>query len=326
MPAAKKRPPLELEPGEGKAHEMGETPAEEVREGSEPDDAPKAKHSRKRSAKNAKHTTPAADGYGMKQPMDAECGCGGKASCDGNCGGYGKKMDRNDALSPQEYLAACDLGIQHRSRAYIRARLDAAERLDLKCGKGSISAGEKCTKGAAQSASQPTLRDLSKSHAKTEKFWKTAGSTQGLGNKIKRAGEFAANVGAGVAVAEGFGQVARGAISGNFGEISRGIRNVSLGHAASSLAASSRASRQGNKRLSREFASQAGKLAAFGVGQEAALGAVAGFKRAGGVANVKRGAQRMYQGARMRASGVRSMKRDSVYAAGFSPELDQLAI
>ena len=50
---------------------------------------------------------------------------------------------------PHEYLAACDLGIQGRSRSYIRARLDAAERLDLKCGKGAISKGEKCTKGAA---------------------------------------------------------------------------------------------------------------------------------------------------------------------------------
>jgi hypothetical protein len=58
-------------------------------------------------------------------------------------------MDRNDALTPKEYLAACDLGIQGRSRSYIRARLDAAARLDLKCGKGSISQGEKCRKGAA---------------------------------------------------------------------------------------------------------------------------------------------------------------------------------
>jgi len=144
MPAAtKKRPPMELEPGEGKAHEMGETPEEETREGAEPDDAPKGKTNRKRSAKGAKNT---------KAPMDGDCGCGGKkgASCDGNCSGYAKKMDRNDALTPQEYLAACELGIQGRSRSYIRARLDVAERLDLKCGNGSISQGEKCTKGAAQ--------------------------------------------------------------------------------------------------------------------------------------------------------------------------------
>lgn len=134
---------MELEPGEGKAHESAESSAEETREGAEPDDAPKNKTNRKRSAKNANNT---------KAPMDGDCGCGGKkgASCDGNCGGYAKKMDRNDALTPQEYLAACELGIQGRSRAYIRARLDVAERLDLKCGNGSISQGEKCTKGAAQ--------------------------------------------------------------------------------------------------------------------------------------------------------------------------------
>jgi hypothetical protein len=107
-----------------------------------------ANHSRKRSAKGAKHTTPAKDGgtYG-KKPMDAECGCGRKGKCDGNCGSMRK---RSDALTPFEYLDACELGIQDRSTAYIRARLDAAERLDLKCGKGSISEGEKCTKGPAQ--------------------------------------------------------------------------------------------------------------------------------------------------------------------------------
>ena len=324
MPATKKRHPLELEPGEGKAHEMGETPEEETREGAEPDDAPKAKHSRKRSAKNVKNT---------KAPMDGDCGCmgkgrKGKASCDGSCGSYAKKMDRNDALSPQEYLAACDLGIQHRSRAYIRSRLDAAERLDLKCGAGSISEGEKCTKGTAQKAQkQPTLRDLREDpYGKGQDFWKKPGSTKGLGNKFKRAGELAAATGGAVAAGIGTLQLTEGLTSGNWGQVSRGLRNYSLGLSAASLAGSSHAARTGNKGLSREFASQAGKLAAFGVGQEAALCAAAGFKRAGGVSNVKRGARRVYQAARVRASGARGMKRDSVYAAGFSPELDQLAI
>jgi hypothetical protein len=135
----KQRPPVNQEVEESKAHEMGETPEEETREGTE--DGPSGKTNRKRSPKGAKNT---------KAPMDGECGCGGKkgASCDGGCGsGYAKKMD---ALSPQEYLAACDLGIQDRSRPYIRARLDATERLDLKCGNGSISEGEKCSKGSAQ--------------------------------------------------------------------------------------------------------------------------------------------------------------------------------
>lgn len=103
-------------------------------------------HSRKRRK-------PAADGYGMKKPMDggmygkkpmdAECGCGKKKGrkCDGSCGSMRK---RSDSLTPQEYLTACELGIQDRSSTYIRARLDAAEaRNDLKCGKGAISKNEK---------------------------------------------------------------------------------------------------------------------------------------------------------------------------------------
>lgn len=151
MPAVtKKRPLMEPEAGESKAHEAGESPEEETREGSEPEEAPRgSRTNRKRSAKNANNT---------KAPMDGEsCGCGGgkgkakKCTCDGGCGGgYAKKMDRNDALTPQEYLAACDLGIQGRSRSYIRARLDAEERLDLKCGNGSISQGETCHKGGVQ--------------------------------------------------------------------------------------------------------------------------------------------------------------------------------
>ena len=87
--------------------------------------------------------------YG-KKPMDGECDCRGKkgCKCDGNCGSMRK---RSDSLTPQEYLAACDLGIQDRSTAYIRARLDTAEaRNDLKCGNGAISEGENCTKGTAQ--------------------------------------------------------------------------------------------------------------------------------------------------------------------------------
>lgn len=139
---------MEAEPGEGKAHEMKESPEEEVREGSESEEGHYSKTNRKRTAKGAKKT---------KAPMDGEgCGCGGKkgATCDGNCGSSMKK--RSDALTPQEYLAACDLGIQGMPRPYIRARLDTAQRLDLKCGKGSISQGERCRKGAATKAQGPS--------------------------------------------------------------------------------------------------------------------------------------------------------------------------
>jgi hypothetical protein len=65
------------------------------------------------------------------------------------------KCSKDDALTVQEYLDACDLGIQGRSRTYIRARLDTAqERADQKCGKSAIAKGKKCRKGAG-AAVQP---------------------------------------------------------------------------------------------------------------------------------------------------------------------------
>ena len=154
-----------------------EPPEEEEEE--EMDMAMQPGHSRKRSARGAKNTKPAADGYGMKKPMDAECGCSGKkgGKCDGNCGGS-MKRDSADVLTPQEYLAACDLGIQSRSRNYIRARLDAAARLDLKCGKGSISEGEKCTKGAAQRV-QPQQPSRGRSGGSKVRGLKTAAKIAG---------------------------------------------------------------------------------------------------------------------------------------------------
>ncbi len=342
--ATKKRPPMEMEPGEGKAHESAESAAEETREGAAPDDAPKGKTNRKRSAKNAKST---------KAPMDSDCGCGAtkgeKCSCDGGCGsGYAKKMDRNDALTPQEYLAACELGIQGRSRSYIRARLDAAERLDLKCGKGSISEGEKCHVGAAQkvdpkAAAKKEFRTLMRDPVAANNFNKAKGSTKGIGNKIKAAGELAARLGGGAAIGAGVMQTFEGAMRGNLGEASRGYRNMQLGAAAIQTAAASKAARMGKTELSKEFLKSAGRTAAIGIGQEAAIGAYAGFKRAGGAAGINRNARRAYQGARMRTAGMRSTphgtgwassaydrplpgRRDSAYAAGFAPELDQLAI
>ena len=317
---------------------------EEEEMGTEEMDGAKS-HSRKRSAKGAKNT---------KAPMDAECGCmskGRKGKCDGSCGksmkdgGYMKKMD---SLTPQEYLTACELGIQNRSRTYIRARLDAAERLDLKCGNGAISEGEKCTKGTAQkvdpqAAAKQEFRTLMRDPVAANRFNKAKGSTKGLGNKIKATGELAARFGGGAAVGFGLMQTFEGAMRGNLGEASRGYRNMQLGASAIQVAAASKASRMGKKELSKEFLKSAGRNAAIGVGQEAAIGAFAGFQRAGGVAGVRRSVRRAYQGTRMRTSGMRSTpsgtgwassaydrplsgRRDSVYAAGFTPELDQLSI
>jgi len=127
------------------------------------------KPSRARSAPGSKNT---------KAPMDGDCGCGGQkkggCSCSGksmkdsSCGGrpmkdgdtsrgpgelYGRmSARRGDSLPVHDYLRACELGIQNQPTAYILARLDASERLDLKCGNGAIRQGQKCSKGTASAA------------------------------------------------------------------------------------------------------------------------------------------------------------------------------
>lgn len=209
---------MKPEPGEGKAHEMKESPEEEVREGSESEEGHYGKTSRKRSAQGAKKT---------KAPMDAEgCGCGGKkgATCDGNCGSSMKK--RSDALTPQEYLAACDLGIQGRGRSYIRARLDSQKRLDLKCGNGAISQGEKCHKGTAsntQGISRKTLTGretgiLSRERIKREGWYGSQLGGDPFNRKVQaqRVGAFNAAAGAALGGAMGYaiGGGAKGALIG----------------------------------------------------------------------------------------------------------------
>lgn len=256
-----KKPSIEIEiKPEGEEEEMGT-------EGEEMDGA--KSHSRKRSAKGAKNTKPAADGMYGKKPMDAECGCmskGRKGKCDGSCGksmkdgGYMKKMD---SLTPQEYLTACELGIQNRSRTYIRARLDAAERLDLKCGNGAISEGEKCTKGQAQKAKAP----------KPEEQIRT--------------------------------QVAK--------EAKAGLMSGAAGGALSGL-------------VSGYFAGKSPTQLALVTAQRAASGALVGgaFGAAGGVGTAL--GNRAGNAVARRIQGKPAKRRDSVYASGFTPEFDQLAI
>lgn len=307
-PTKKIRPPAELEPGEGKAHESAESAAEETREGSEPDDAPKTKTNRKRSAKGAKNT---------KAPMDSDCGCGGKkgASCDGNCGGYAKKMDRNDALTPQEYLAACELGIQGRSRAYIRARLDSAARLDLKCGKGSISEGEKCTKGTAQKASSRVRAGLENAAivaGTAGTFFNYAqGMAKGMSGDLKGAGRALQRQGAFAALSAA-GMEAKGRRKNSTALKQQAKRT--LGSGAVSAAVGSALTGDLNK-VSMAGAKSAVSRAAAGVrntvGRASAAKSNVTFRTA------KSQFERMYN---------RPGRRDSVYASGFSTELDQLAL
>jgi hypothetical protein len=169
------------EGAEGAMHEAREGPEEEeTREGAA-DKPPFGRRkrgskppfegpNRKRRVKGSENTSPA-----MKDAASGSCGCGKAGKCDGNCSGKAGAK-RGDALTAPEYLAACDLGIQDRSRTYIRSRLDAAAaRQDLKCGKGSISKGEKCTKGAA------TQVESNKRSGLTGKALLTAGLAVGGG-------------------------------------------------------------------------------------------------------------------------------------------------
>jgi len=332
-----KKPSFEIKP-EGEE----ESPEPDEEEEMDSSAALPKRHSRKRSAKNAHNTKAPMDGgmYGRKpmdggmygkKPMDGEgCGCDGakkgrKASCDGSCGGYAKKMDRNDALTPQEYLKACELGIQGRSRTYIRARLDTAERLDLKCGKGAISEGEKCTKGTAQRAPSSEQRTAKGSRRRVAGNVLTAVGTVG-------------NLATAYGAMKGFG-------TGNAVTLSKALQRQAAFSALTGAGQHLTASGTTNKRERAELRAMGN--ASLGV---AAFGGIAGHSLGGGytkglgqgikkpnfantAANIK-GRASAFKGAvvqrKRRASLERMYKkpgrRDSVYAAGFSPELDQLAI
>jgi len=126
-----------------------------------------------------------------------------KAKKCGGCKGKGKKpcakcaaeakAMKEDALTTKEYLAACDLGVEHKSRTYIRARLDAMGK-GKKCGGSSISAAKQCNKGSGG-------QDMSKYSAK---------------GTAKRAGIAGAITGAvlGAAAGGGLRGAARGAVVG----------------------------------------------------------------------------------------------------------------
>ena len=259
--------------------------------------------------------------------------------------GYKNKMDKegkacsckhkNDSLTPQEYIAACEMGIQDRSRVYIRARLDAAERMDKtgtgkKCGNSYIPAQANCTAGSGGSApakkpssdkSGQRLRDITgygvgKARAREEFFTNKSGSTKGLGNKLKRGAEFAANVGSAVKLVQAANQFSKG-------EIGRGAQSFLSASVLSSTAAGSRAQRQGRTALAGDFNRQAGQLLAAKAGVTALQAASKGINprqvRNSFVRNRAKASNAAFS-VEQRLKGFRKMKRDgSVWADGFSP-------
>jgi hypothetical protein len=304
-------------------------PEEAEEEEGEEEEMDMASTNRKRSAKGAKNTKAPMDGgaYG-KKPMDGECGCKGKkgGKCDGSCGGSMRK--RGDAaLTPHEYLNACDLGIQDRSRSYIRARLDAAERLDLKCGKGSISKGEKCSKGAATQAPQGVSRKtltgketgiFSRERIKREGYYgsQLGGDPFSRKGQAARAGAFNA---AGLAVAGALLGGPKGALAG---AAIGGAAGLGLGALTGQINRSS--SRAANRSLQREkfekpIASEYGKKRAAMKAGGATRQQVGEYDQKTAM-RLARGYDRIQQRTKGRYGA------DSVYAAGFTPDTAALAI
>jgi len=232
------------------------------------------------------------------KPMkDTECTCGASKKKKDYEMGPGMKMD---ALTPQEYLDACDLGIQHESRAYIRARLDAEERLDLKCGNGSISQGEKCTKGGAQQGQQKQYKQGNVDpNQKAAKRLRTAGKVVGTLGALAPLAGLASGKAAGMVA--GFG-AARSAF-GAAGALNTYAKAQETG------------SRAGRARLQKEAKGQALKA-----GGSLLTGAASGLALAhlSNKQNRRASMERAYRGP--------SAKRDSIYADGFSFDPASLAI
>ena len=239
---------------------------------------------------------------------------------------------KNDSLTPQEYIAACEEGIQDRSRTYIRARLDAGKGTGKKCGASHIPRQATCSKGAGggstKAKKEPRLKDMSgygqgKIKAR-DKFWKTPGSTKGVGNKLKRAAEFAANAGAGAKLVQGVGQYTMG----NFG---KAIQSTLTAGSLSSMAGASRAARQGNKALARDFSRQAVNIGKVNTGISIARSLKSGQAQYAAKQVINRGRE-MGRRANNRAGSYTTTaksgwstkmpmpkkKKDSVWANGFS--------
>jgi hypothetical protein len=287
-----KKPKIEIEISPEGEEEEGPDDEKEMDGGMKPP-------SRKRSAKGAKSTKAPMDGgmYG-KKPMDAECGCKGKkgGKCDGNCGSM--KKDRADsALTPHEYLSACDLGIQDRSRSYIRARLDAAERLDLKCGKGSISKGEKCSKGAATAVESAPI-SIRKGMKLGAKIGGGLGVAQGALGGALLGGPAGALAGAAVGA---LGGALEGAVIGGGVQVAR-----KAGAAYGRSRERNRKVQAGIAKLNPKFKKQYEAAKARGASRQELT--QLSIKQAGEI------------------DKLMNKRRDSVYAAGFTADLDQLAI
>lgn len=227
------------------AEEKSESSAMEKGEGPEYGDAPHGKKPCKACAKKGKKKGP--------------CGCD-----------KGGKMDA--ALTPMEYLDACDLGIQDRSKSYIRARLDAVATAGkgqgTKCGNGYIGRGKKCRSGAGGMAS--------------------SNPKGGTGSKLQEYGGRALGIGSRIAGAAATVKSLEHALKGNthkakaygyaasgFGAL-QGVGNIAEGKATGNTQLQSK----GLSRSVLNLAYSGGRAVLGGDLKRMGQGAVTGFKRA----------------------------------------------
>lgn len=248
--------------------------------------------------------------------------CSGKAMKDADCG----MKKRSDALTAQDYLLACDLGIADRSRPYIRARLDARqahqERQDKKCGASAIPDNKQCRVGASGAPASGGKRKGGFGRQSLETVGMVAGTglaVGGLANAVRQAGR------------------------GNLKGVGRSLYVANAGNAISGLSMRARGKRTGNKALVEKGNSTLGG-AAVSTGLAAFASGDLERMRRPNLRPVRAVAQRGAANLMGRASTVMGAvtqrsprarlermyrqpgRRDSVFAAGFSPEFDQLSV
>lgn len=302
---------------------------------------------------------------------DSECSCDKKGKRKGKCAACMSKdsempySKRGDALTSQEYLTACDLGIADRPRTYIRARLDtmtslspSALRADKKCGASAIPDSKQCRIGSGGASGSQSRGGRLRNNLETAGMATgvglaagglfNAGRQLGKGN-LKAAGRslYVANAGN---VLSGLSMRARGERTGNkqMVKASRGtVRKalVSTGVAAAVSGDLGRAAsalrNRGPRRLGtpemaqpkpsmRTKAGRAAYQASYSAGR--AAGSV---KRGAAGAASRMGDTRSRWGRRRGSVGVRATsvprggamrRRDSVWAEGFVVNHQALAV
>jgi hypothetical protein len=299
MPAATRRRPKTSAPelGESPEHEAGEGPDEEVREGAE-DMPPMSKGRRGRRGRKA-----------VKDGSCSACAagkpCSGKKDGDTSAGpgelyNPGRKNPRmnNDALSPQEYLDACDLGIQNESKAYIRARLDTEDaiREDFRSRSSSGQSqnnGSTVRKVATGAAIAGGVAALAIGGHRSGAFRRAGSALRKAAPRVR------------TAASSGMGR-ARSAASSGFGR-ARSAANSGMGRARSGFATASTRARSagstGMKRARTGFTNTSARAkSSFGTARRSASNTMAR--------------------ARGKSPKQLSLFNDSMYADGFTIDAD----